>query len=69
MVNATLAMRNASSGRPGALLEISYFPGALQYIIFYNIILGMGKTTNSQGRFLAIQCLQVDKAHKLEKNL
>ncbi len=39
---------DGSSGRPGALLEISYFRGKLQYEIFYNIILGLGKMMNSQ---------------------
>jgi hypothetical protein len=47
--------RNGSSGRPGALLEISYFRGELQYIIFYTINLCLGKTTNSQDLFPAIQ--------------
>jgi hypothetical protein len=46
---------NGSSGQPGVLLEISYFKGKLQYIIFYNIILGLEKTTNSQDQFPAIQ--------------
>ncbi len=48
--------QDGSSGRLGVLLEISYFTGELQEVIFYNIIpLGLGKTTNSQDRFLAIQ--------------
>jgi hypothetical protein len=41
--------RNGSSGRPSALLEILYITGDQQYVIFYNIILGMGKTTNEPG--------------------
>jgi hypothetical protein len=44
-----------SSGQPSALLEISYYTSKLQYIIFYNIILGLGKTTNSQDQIPAIQ--------------
>jgi hypothetical protein len=36
--------RNESSGKK-----------KLQYVIFYNIILGLGKTTNSQDRFPALQ--------------
>ncbi len=49
---------DGSSGRPSALLEFPYFTGELQYIIFYNIILGLGKTTNSQDRFLRyVYCL------------
>jgi hypothetical protein len=47
--------RNGASGQPSALLDISYFTGELQYIIFYYIILGLGKTTNSQDKFPAIQ--------------
>jgi hypothetical protein len=43
------------SGQPTSLLKISYFTANLQYTIFYNIILGLGKTKNSQDRFLAIQ--------------
>jgi hypothetical protein len=35
--------RDGSSGRPGALLQISYFPANLQYTIFYNIIWGLGE--------------------------
>jgi hypothetical protein len=42
------------SGRPGALLQISYFTTNLQYTIFYNIILGLGKTTRNQDRFSLI---------------
>jgi hypothetical protein len=40
--------RNGSSVRHGTLLEISYFTSQLQCVIFYNIILGLGKTKNSQ---------------------
>jgi hypothetical protein len=42
-----------SSGQPSALLETLNFKGELQYIMFYNIVLGLGKT-NSQDRFPAI---------------
>ncbi len=45
--------RDGSSGWPSALLEISYFTGELQYVIFHDNILGLGKTTNSQDRFPA----------------
>ncbi len=34
---------NGSSGRPGTVLETLHFTGELQYVIFYNIILGLGK--------------------------
>jgi hypothetical protein len=34
---------NGTSGQPNVLLEISYFTGELQYVIFYNIILGLGR--------------------------
>ncbi len=37
-----------ASGRLSALLEILYFIGKPQDVIFYNIILGLEKTTNSQ---------------------
>ncbi len=43
------------SGLPGALLQISHFTANLQYTVFYNIILGLGKTTNSQDRFPVIR--------------
>jgi hypothetical protein len=46
--------RNRSPGRPGALLEISYFTGELQYVIF-DIVYGLGKTTNSHDRFPVVQ--------------
>ncbi len=46
---------DGSSGRHGTLLQISYFTANLQYTIFYKIILGLGKSTNSQDRFPAIQ--------------
>jgi hypothetical protein len=46
---------DGSSGRPSALLKISYFTVNLQYMIFYIIILGLGKKTKIQDRFLAIQ--------------
>jgi hypothetical protein len=46
--------RDGSSGRPSTLLQISYFIAKLQYTIFYNIILELGKTTDSQNRFPAI---------------
>ncbi len=52
---STQHAQNRSSGRPSSLLEISYFSGELQYVIFYNIILGLGKTTNSQDRFPVIR--------------
>jgi hypothetical protein len=45
---------DGSSDRPDALLEISYYTDKLQYIIFNNIILGLGKKRNSQDRCLAI---------------
>jgi hypothetical protein len=45
---------DGSSGQSGALLEISYVKRELQYVLFYNIILGLGMTTNSQYRFPAI---------------
>jgi hypothetical protein len=48
---------NRSLGPPGALLQISYFTANLQYTIFYNIILGLGKAKNSQDRFLVIHSL------------
>jgi hypothetical protein len=35
--------RDGSSGRPGALLEISYFADELQYVIFYIIIWVWGR--------------------------
>ncbi len=47
--------RDGSPGWPGALLEISNLTGEVQYVIFYNLTLGLGKTTNSQDRFLVIQ--------------
>jgi hypothetical protein len=50
-VNAT----DGSSCKPGVLLEISYFTGVLQYLIFYNIIFGLGKMTISQDLFPAMQ--------------
>jgi hypothetical protein len=46
---------DGSSGQPGTLLQISYFTANMQYTIFYNIILGLGKMTNCQDRFPAIQ--------------
>jgi hypothetical protein len=55
---------DGSSGQPGAPLEISYFTGKLKYIIFYNTTLGLGKTTNSQDRFPAIQLLSQEKLPK-----
>jgi hypothetical protein len=45
---------NGSLGWPCALLQISYFTANLQYTIFYNIILGLGKTTNSQDQYPVI---------------
>ncbi len=55
--------RNESSGWPGALLQISYFTSNLQYTIFYNIILGLGKETNNQNWFPATQlfCVTSEK--------
>ncbi len=50
-VNTTL---DGSSGQPGALLKISYFTGYCRIPNFTIIILGLGKTTKSQERFLAI---------------
>jgi hypothetical protein len=46
---------NESSGRPSTLQQISYFTATLQYTIFYNIILGLGKTPKSQDRFPVMQ--------------
>ncbi len=46
--------RDGPSVLPSALLEISYFTGELQYVIFFNIISGLGKTMNSQDQFPAI---------------
>jgi hypothetical protein len=47
--------RNGSSGQPSALPEMSYFTGMSKYVIFYNIILGLGKMTNNQDQFPATQ--------------
>jgi hypothetical protein len=52
MVNATLV--GGSSGKPVALLKISYFTEEFAICNIYNIILDLGKTTNSQDRFPAI---------------
>ncbi len=58
-----------SSGRTGALIEILCFTGELQYVIFYNIILGLGKTTNSQDQFPEIQgCPQNSVGTELFQN-
>jgi hypothetical protein len=46
---------DGSSGRPGTLPEISYFANNCSTPHFTIIILGLGKTTNSQDRFPAIQ--------------
>jgi hypothetical protein len=54
----TVGQRNThdgSSGWPRGLLEITFFTGKLQYVIFYNIILGLGKMTNYLAWFPAIQ--------------
>jgi hypothetical protein len=50
-------IHDRSSGRPGTLLQISCFTADLQYTKFYNIILGLGKTTKSRDRLPAIQLL------------
>jgi hypothetical protein len=52
----------------------------LQYAIFYNIILGLGKTMNSQNRFPALhdsiqaghigsQDLQADRTYRKERHI
>jgi hypothetical protein len=46
---------DGSSGRPSALLEISCFTRECSTPNFTIIILGLGKTTNSQDRFPTIQ--------------
>jgi hypothetical protein len=52
-----------------SLPEISYFTGELQYVIVYNIILCLGKTSNSQDRLPAIQQdLSALMAYQIEQN-
>jgi hypothetical protein len=42
-MNGLRSTQNGSTGRPRALIEISYFTGEVQYVIFYNIILSLGR--------------------------
>jgi hypothetical protein len=52
MVNATLAMGHQTD--PAHCYKFHILQTNLQYTIFYNIILGLGKMRNNQDRFLAI---------------
>jgi hypothetical protein len=59
---------DGSSGRPSALLENSIFYRWIAVCNILHILLGLGKTTNSQDRFPGIQhCLHlVLLSHKLK---
>ncbi len=52
-VNATLAMDHLA--HPERRYKFHILPANSQYTIFYNIILGLGKTMDSQDLFPAIQ--------------
>ncbi len=52
MANATLTMGHQAN--PVHCYKFHILQTNLQYTIFYNIILGLGKIMNSQDQFLAI---------------
>ncbi len=57
---------DGSSGRSGALLQISYFKDQLAVNnILLSYFLGLGETTNSQDRFPAIQYLSGPEAPEI----
>jgi hypothetical protein len=61
MVNATLAMALQVNLAP--CYKFHFLQTYLQYRIFYNIILGLGKMTNSQDRFPAIHVSMYSLQH------